>query len=214
MAGAGATADRAPTARVPAAITTTRRRSGLVDAVLVTRDPSSGGGAPVRPRCEIPGTGPTSPTGDVPGESRTAGPGGPGGPEGRRAASDVERRRVLPFGPRVVLHQGGEGHCGLGACGRVRPRSRDLDGVHPAGKDPHPATSTSGAHSEVEALSTRHKHRFRENPDKSCEVSHRHLTVSCGQPLRQTVTGRDGTLTDSSHTPPLEPPRRRLPDRT
>jgi len=79
--------------------------------------------------------------------------------------------------------------------GQVRPRSRDLDVVHPAGKDPHPATSTTGAHSQVEALSTRHKHKYRHNPDKSCEVSHRNVTVSCGQPLRQTVTRRDRTLT-------------------
>ena len=40
--------------------------------------------------------------------------------------------------------------------------------------------------------------RYRDNTDKSCEVSHRHLRVSCGQPLRQTVTGREGVLTDRS----------------
>jgi hypothetical protein len=175
-----------------------RRRSGLVDAVLVTRDPSSGGDAPVRLRCRTPGTGPASPTGDVPGEKRTAGPDGPGGPEGRRAASDVERRRDASVRPTCGAAPGGEGHCGLGASGRVRPRSRDLDVVHLAGNDPHRATSTSGAHSQVQALSTRHKHRFGHNPDKSCEVSHRFRPSSCGQPLRQTVTSRDATLTHRS----------------
>jgi len=72
-------------------------------AVVLTRDPSSGGDAPVRLRCLTPGTGPSPPTGETPGGCRTAGPGGHSVRWGGEVPDRRPPARWLAFDPRFEL---------------------------------------------------------------------------------------------------------------
>ena len=116
------------------------------------------------------------------------------------------------LGPQVVLLP----HRSVGpeSGGQVRPRSRGLDVDHHAWRIPRRSTSTPGAHSVVEALSTGQTMSFHPKWDTECEVGHSMGSHACGQLTQGKVTVRAGGTTQCSTAHPTGDLRAPLPTAT